>query len=156
MKQTLEQLNSTVFTTNDIPLPVEDDEDIAYYNPYTKFVFQTGNNIPATTRKYISFRGCLYLTNYRLIYRPDHVTESFSSFSVPISKLFFQEQENKIDFIVENNFMASIFLSFEDSDSMVFYNCLREMLKSVLFKPICIEEETELNEEPPLYSELYE
>lgn len=155
MKQTLEEINSTLFTSNDIPLPVEDDEDIVYYNPYTKFVFQTGNGIPSTTRKYLSYKGYLFLTNYRLIYRPIKVTEKFSSFSVPISKLFFQEQENKIDFIVENNFMASIYLSFDESDSSIFYNCLKEMLKSVSFKPTYIEEEDENFEVPPLYCELY-
>ncbi|WUR03482.1 Rho GTPAse activating protein [Vairimorpha necatrix] len=155
MKKTLEQLNSTLFTSNNIPLPVEDDEDILYYNPNTKFVFQTGDGIPATTRKYLSYKGFLYLTNYRLIFRPNQITEKFSSFSVPISKLFFQEQENKIDFIVENNFMASIYLSFEDSDPTVFYKCLKEMLKNVSFKPTFIDEEDENVEEPPLYSELY-
>lgn len=155
MKENLEQLNNTAFTKHNIPLPVEDDEDVAYYNTSTKFVFQTGNGIPANTRKYLSYKGTLFLTNYRLIYRPANISEYFSSFTIPISKIFFQETENAIDFIVDNNFMASIYLSFEDSDSTVFYNCLKEMLKNVSFKPTYIEEEGDYLEDPPYYSDLF-
>lgn len=154
MKENLEQLNNTIFTDNNVPLPVEDDEDIMYYNTHTKFVFQTGNGIPAHTRKFLSYKGILFLTNYRLIYRPSNPSEFFNSFTIPITKILFSENEYSLDFIVDNNYLATVFLSFSDSDSSVFYNILRDMLENTAFKPTYVEEDVDVEEEPPFYSDV--
>ncbi|EOB14596.1 hypothetical protein NBO_23g0004 [Nosema bombycis CQ1] len=154
MKENLEQLNNTIFTENNVPLPVEDDEDIMYYNLNTKFVFQTGNGIPAHTRKFLSYKGTLFLTNYRLIYRPHNPSEFFNSFTIPITKILFSENEYSLDFIVDNNYLATVYLSFSDSDSSVFYNILRDMLENTSCKPSYVEEDVDVEEEPPLYSDI--
>jgi hypothetical protein len=153
MKIVLRELNSTLFTENGIPLPVEDDESLLYYNAKTKFIVQTGDGTLASTRKFVSYSGTIYLTNYRLVYRPEKPARHFESFGVPISKLFYPETGYSVDYLVDMNSMATIYISFEDSQSNVFFAVLGNLLDKTSFG-IDLINENRAPEELPYYTDM--
>jgi hypothetical protein len=153
MRVVLRELNNTMFTDNNIPLPVEDDETLLYYNAKTKFIVQTGDGTLASTRKFVSYSGTVYLTNYRLVYRPDRQVRHFESFGVPINKLFYPETDYSVDYLVDMNSMATIYISFEDSQTDVFFAVLGNLLDKTSFG-IDLVNESRRPDELPYYTDV--
>ncbi|KAM0673326.1 hypothetical protein GVAV_003295 [Gurleya vavrai] len=122
-------INTTAFSENNVPLPVSNDEYILYYNPSAKFSLVLGNGAPAYTSRYNSYKGFLFLTNYRVIYRPFQITKFFESFFVPYSDILCVEKESYFEIKVNDDYASNVYINCEDSQLNVFYEALDKMLK---------------------------
>lgn len=123
-------INSAVFTENNILLPLNDTEKINYYNKSTKFNLTLGNGAPAYTSRYNSYKGTLYLTNQRIVYRPNAPTNYFDSFSIGISDVLSVEIDYYFEIKVNEQFSSNVYVGFEDSHTNIFFDRLRNVLKT--------------------------
>ncbi|KAF7683348.1 hypothetical protein TCON_1440 [Astathelohania contejeani] len=127
-KKKITCINNTVFTDNQTPLPVTDDEFIAYHNPETHFYMQLGNGAPATTVRFKSHSGDIYITNYRVIYKPKISTNLFTSFFITLDKILTVSRFDSFDVIIEDEISGRIFLQFDNSHAEMFFTVLEKML----------------------------
>lgn len=156
MKEIPLQINNTIFTKLNVPLPVEDDEDILYYNPHTKFCLETGLGVPANYNKFLSYKGIIYITNYRLVYRPIPVSNRFSSFSVPIKHLSLDIENQVITFMIDNNLPATLYITFENSDSRIFFESLKDVIDDEEYELENVKDKKKNEIDPPYYSDVCE
>lgn len=70
--------NNCIFTENGTPLPATDDEEILTFFKDVKFYCGIGSGSLAGTSVQKSPTGKLFLTNYRVIYKPETPTQSLS------------------------------------------------------------------------------
>lgn len=62
--------NNCIFTAKDVPLPISDDERIILFYDNVKFYCSIGSGSLAGTSINKSPDGKIFLTNYRIIYKP--------------------------------------------------------------------------------------
>ncbi|OAG31911.1 hypothetical protein NEDG_00386 [Nematocida displodere] len=84
LRFTPRNFNTGLFTEGGTPLPVLDNEQLLYVGEGTEFYMKLGegNNGLFNTSRYYSNRGTIFITTYRLFYRPDILTTQFCSFFV--------------------------------------------------------------------------
>ncbi|KAM0685870.1 hypothetical protein COBT_002914, partial [Conglomerata obtusa] len=97
-------INTTIFTDNNIPLPINEEEEIIYYNLSAKFSLVLGNGAPAYTSRYNSYKGYLFLTNYRVIYRPLNTSKFFDSFFITLDDILNIENESYFEIKVTDDY----------------------------------------------------
>jgi len=114
----LHYFNSVALSDKNIPLPIDDSEEILYFGENLYFRFLTKGQQQAIE----SLEGTIYLTSYRIIYIPTRA--AFSSFYVPLNKIFTVQNNNYIECHCENNCMGFIYLNFRDWQNKIFFNLL--------------------------------
>ncbi|KRH91837.1 hypothetical protein M153_2239900064 [Pseudoloma neurophilia] len=122
--------NNCIFTPNNTPLPVSDDEKIVVFYEDVKFYCEIGNGALAGTIVYKSNTGKLFLTNYRLIYLPsvmclNTLGDVFKTFHCSLTdcenievgkiKLFVQHQ---------NISVTNLYFDINDGNNGIFTNIL--------------------------------
>ncbi|TBT97459.1 hypothetical protein CWI38_0597p0020 [Hamiltosporidium tvaerminnensis] len=142
-------INNTIFTDNDIPLPVNIDEEILYFTKNVTFYLQIGNGAPALTVRYSSYNGTVYITNYRVIYKPKISTKFFDSFFITFDRIISVDDDYSFDIAIEESYVGSVYIGFEESHKSVFYKVLKSMVNEFTSK-----EDTQDSEDTlPLYCE---
>lgn len=121
--------NKTVFTEHGVPLPCSDDERIYFYNENAKFHTSIGTGELDNTLKYASPTGRLFLTSYRIVYRPADVSEYFSSFHCGLNVIICVFDDH-FQFNIEDSFLSNVFISFNDTHKQMFYSLLKYMLST--------------------------
>ncbi|ELQ75584.1 hypothetical protein THOM_1447 [Trachipleistophora hominis] len=119
--------NKTIFTEHNVPLPCSDDERIHFYNENTKFHTSIGSGELNNTLKYSSPTGKLFLTSYRIVYRPAEINEYFSSFHCGLNSII-SVFDDHFQFNIDDVFLSSVYISFIDTQKQVFYGLLKELL----------------------------
>lgn len=122
-------INKTNFTSFNVPLQLTTNEEIIYFNPRTSFYLQIGNGIPFETRIYNCYRGFLFLTNYRLIYRCKDSEAGFESFCLPVIDVIGMEN-NHVQFSYDG-FLRDVIFDFHNSISTVFFTQLKKAVKNI-------------------------
>ncbi|KAM0678706.1 hypothetical protein BDAP_000387 [Binucleata daphniae] len=117
-------INTAVFTDNNILLPITDDEEVKYYNLYASFSLVLGNGAPAYTSRYNSYKGYLFVTNYRIVYRPFKLTAYFDSFCITLDNILNIENESYFEIKVTKEYTSNVYINCEDSHVSVFYVAL--------------------------------
>lgn len=154
MTQRCEYVNNTLFTENGTPLPVDDSEDLLYFNDKSKLLYEEAMGPHLLRKKYRSFMGCMYITTHRLIYRPKNPSKYFDSFYVPLNKVLSSDSGNSVDFVVDMNYIGTIYVSFDDSEKAAFFKTLSIALEITEFgmDPIIVDKSD--TNDVPYYSEV--
>lgn len=121
-------INTAVFTENNIPLPIKDEEEIKYYNFSASFSLVLGNGAPAYTSRYNSYKGYLFITNLRIIYRPFKPTAYFDSFCITLDNILNIEKESYFEIKVTKEYSSNVYVNCEDSHMSVFYDTLTKCI----------------------------
>jgi hypothetical protein len=149
-------INNIIFTPQNIPVPINDDEKMLYHNSKTKLYLQLGNGIPAYTSRYSSYSGSIFITNYRIVYRPIKPNSYFSSLFFSLNNILAVEDDESFEINVDDIYSATVFISFEDSQKGAFFSTLKRVLSGHKSGPN--KDESLLYEEDdslPLYCEVY-
>lgn len=137
-------INKTLFTKRGTPLPISDDEELLYYSDGVYFYIQFGAGMLGELNKFVSYDGELFLTNFRLVYRP--YCGNFDSFHTPLDNIIEIYKEKSIDILINNKSIVCVHLNFKNSYKFVFYNLLRKVKSES-------EDKNDKNKKIPYYSE---
>ncbi|KAG0435217.1 hypothetical protein DMUE_4830 [Dictyocoela muelleri] len=118
-------INKTLFTSKNTPLPLSDSEKLLYFSKGVQFFIQFGGGVLGLLNKFCSSNGTLFLTNKRLIYKPDD--SNFVSFSVSLNYIVDIYKEETIDILVGDGTSVPLYLTFYESQKLVFFNLLRRL-----------------------------
>lgn len=128
--------NNTVFTDTGIPLPVSDNETVIAYYEDVKFFCKIGNGGLLNNARFKSSSGALYLTNYRIVYKPKEIMSlisenRFDSFHCSLDVII-DIETNYFTFLIENDWITKVFIDIGDSsvNNNVFYSMLKDATKS--------------------------
>ena len=142
-------IDSTLFTENNVPFQLSDDEEIFYFHKDVQLYLRLGNGVPIETEVYKASGGHIFLTKYRLIYKVVNSENNFNSFCLPLKEIVGISENNTVDFIY-GTLIQSIYLDLCDAQKSVFFDVLRNLLRN--FNPRNFEEDIE---NLPFYSDLY-
>lgn len=145
-------INSSIFSPYNVPFQLDETEVIHYFNPKTHFTLIIGTGAPALTTRYMSKQGAIFLTNKRLLYRPNTRTVHFESFSLSLRDIIHVDKDNSILIKITSEYASEIFIAFEDTHSKIFYNVVVGLVGSeVSYDSRVIAAEEEIL---PLYCEV--
>ncbi|EPR78140.1 hypothetical protein SLOPH_2348 [Spraguea lophii 42_110] len=144
------------YTDNGIPLPIDDNEEILFYSERASFFIKIGNGIPAFTITYSSGYGKLFLTNYRLVYKPEIERESFKSFSTSLASIVHIDKSGNMELLVSSDTIGDIIVGFDDSQRSIFVSVMNLALENYEVKTFFPENKMDEDEKDlPYYCEVY-
>lgn len=127
MLSELYYFNSTAITAKDVPLPLSPTESVIFYVENVFFAFKSKQ----TRERVESAKGRFFLTTLRVVYIPESKLV-FSSFFVPLNKLFAVENNNTIECLCENSYIGVISINFKSWQNEYYYSEIKKTVEGTV------------------------
>lgn len=119
--------NNTAVSKKGIPLPTDDTENVIFVCNNVYFRFSAKNS----SRSVYSASGNLYLTTQRIVYIPSS-KEQFSSFFIPLNKVFDVESDSFLECLCENKYVGVIELNLKSYQSSTLFAQIKKAVDEVV------------------------
>lgn len=126
MLKTLKFFDRTALSILKIPLPLNSNERIMFFCDNVYFRFKTKQSSEIME----SFSGKFYLTTLRIVYVPDRHL-SFTTFHIPLTKLFLVESDSYLECLCENSYIGLIFVNFRSKNKNLYFSEIDKAIKRV-------------------------
>lgn len=140
--------SSTAVSEQGVPLPIDDTENVLFLCDNVYFRFSAKHS----ARSAQSPSGRLYLTTHRIVYIPSS-KEHFSSFFVPLNKIFDVEPGSILECLCENKYIGVIELNLKSYQSGALFAQIKEAVDRVVLDvdPAFIADD---DDEVPYYTDI--
>lgn len=129
-KEPPRNFNMTMFTIAGTPLPLSSNETLEYVAEQVTFSMKIGGSRLIDSLRYYSFKGTLFLTNFRLLYNPGTPSIAFGSFFAPICNVAVLKERRKkvsLGIVLENGDAVQLRLGLLSNSTEVFASQVKRL-----------------------------